>query len=559
MSSILGNILRVSPVVFAASLLISQTTVAAEATRPQTGNADKNESPDILEQLDRYSQVNQESDPLERINSVNQLSDVRPTDWAYSALRGLAERYGCLLGYRDGTYRGNPAMTRYEFAASLDECMNVIQRLIEEATSDIGSQDLEQLGRLQEEFAAELATLRARVDGLEVRTAELEANQFSTTTKLTGEAIFAVTDAFGSSDDNQTAFQQRVRLNFNASLTGQDLLIARLQVGNGAPLALESTNNGVQFFTSTSEGFQAHQVFGDTENSVTLDTLQYQFPLGEKARMFVAANAGIWDDFAPTLNPFFEDFDGGSGSLSAFAQRNPIYRLGGGAGLGLSVKPNQNLELTLGYLAAEASSPTPGAGLFNGDFSALAQVTWTPSDTVGAGLTYNRAYFGAGRFGFDNGGGHLDSGTLPFTGTSLANRVGATSATNTDSLGFQFALEVSPKLQVNGWVGYTKVNLRDRDIDGSIWNGALLLGFPDLGKEGNLGGLVVGVEPYLTGLDGFDDEFEQDAPIRVEGFYKLQMTEGIAITPGFIWLLSPNQDSDNDDIFVGTLRTTFTF
>jgi len=60
-------------------------------------------------------------------------------------------------------------------------------------------------------------------------------------------------------------------------------------------------------------------------------------------------------------------------------------------------------------------------------------------------------------------------------------------------------------------------------------------------------------------LDNFNQEFEQDAPFHVEGFYKLQMTENISLTPGFIWLLSPNQDADNKDIFVGTVRTTFTF
>jgi len=44
----------------------------------------------------------------------------------------------------------------------------------------------------QEDFAAELAALRGRIDTLEARMAEIEANQFSTTTKLTGQAIFAV-------------------------------------------------------------------------------------------------------------------------------------------------------------------------------------------------------------------------------------------------------------------------------------------------------------------------------------------------------------------------------
>jgi hypothetical protein len=227
--------------------------------------------------------------------------------------------------------------------------------------------------------------------------------------------------------------------------------------------------------------------------------------------------------------------------------------------LGVNITPSDDFQVTLGYLAAEGSTPNSGAGLFNGDFSALAQLTWRPNNKIGVGLTYNHAYFGAGRFGFDNGGGHLDSGTLPFTGTSVANRVGATSATNSDSLGFQFALAVSPKLQINGWLGYTKVNLRDRDLDGDIWNGALLVGLPDLGKPGNLAGLAIGIEPYLTNLDNFNQEFEQDAPFHVEGFYKLQMTDNISLTPGLIWLLYPNQDADTKDIFVGTVRTTFTF
>lgn len=301
------------------------------------------------------------------------------------------------------------------------------------------------------------------------------------------------------------------------------------------------------------------QVFGDTDNTFTLDTLQYQFPLGDKLRVTISANAGIFDDFTPTLNPYFEDYDGGNGSVSAFAQRNPIYRLGGGAGLGLSYQFSNRLELTLGYLAAEAFSPEADNGLFNGDYAALAQLTWTPSDRLGIGLTYNHAYFSKGRFGFDNGGGSLGAGALPFTGTALVNRLGATNAVNSDSIGLQFAWSVSPSLQINAWGGYTNINLINDDVNGDIWNGALLLGFIDLLKEGNLGGLVIGVQPYLTSLDSFNNEFEQDTPLHFEAFYKLQMTDNISITPSIIWLTSPNQDSRNSDIVIGTIRTTFTF
>ena len=60
----------------------------------------KQTSDGILKQIGQYNQLYQSSEryaPLERVNSVNELSDVLPTDWAYSALEGLAERYGCLL------------------------------------------------------------------------------------------------------------------------------------------------------------------------------------------------------------------------------------------------------------------------------------------------------------------------------------------------------------------------------------------------------------------------------------------------------------------------------
>lgn len=44
-----------------------------------------------------------------QVTSVSQLTDVKPTDWAFQALQSLVERYGCIVGYPDKTYRGNRA------------------------------------------------------------------------------------------------------------------------------------------------------------------------------------------------------------------------------------------------------------------------------------------------------------------------------------------------------------------------------------------------------------------------------------------------------------------
>ncbi|MEB3332335.1 MAG: iron uptake porin [Synechococcaceae cyanobacterium] len=122
--------------------------------------------------------VNQYAGAEEQVTSINQFSDVKPTDWAYQALSNLIERYGCVAGYPNGTYKGSQAMTRYEAAALLNACLDRITEVTDE------------LKRLMKEFEKELAVLRGRVDGLEAKVGELEATQFSTTTKLKGIATF---------------------------------------------------------------------------------------------------------------------------------------------------------------------------------------------------------------------------------------------------------------------------------------------------------------------------------------------------------------------------------
>ncbi|MEG3867233.1 MULTISPECIES: iron uptake porin [unclassified Microcoleus] len=534
-----------------------------------------------LEQLNQYSSEGAAGGETQgQVTSVSQLSDVRPTDWAFQALQSLVERYGCIAGYPDGTFRGNRAMTRYEFAAGLNACLDKVSELIRGGTGNFATRDdLAALQRLQEEFAAELATLRGRVDALEARTSELEANQFSTTTKLTGEAIFALSDDFGGdisvfgrdnrtlgSDNNQAVFQQRVRLNLNTSFTGRDLLLTRLQVGNGRNFNLGAT----------SEGTQTWNVVGRTDNVVALDTLLYKFPVGQRLNVTLAANNVVWDDFIPTVNPYFEDFDGGNGSLSAFGQRNPIYRLGGGAGIGFDYAFGGRgllggvfgpTSLSFGYLASNAASPSKGAGLLNGDYAAMGQLTFTPGRNLQVAFNYNHGYFNRGNFGFDNGFGSSVSGG--FTGTGVANSLNGLSEgfegfnarkVVSNSYGAQASLRLSPRFILGGWAGLT--NARILGIgDARIWNYAVTLALPDLGKEGNLLGFVVGREPYLDKLEAASSlrSFRNDDSYHVEGFYKFQLSDNISVTPGVIWVTNPNQDDRNDDIIIGTLRTTFTF
>jgi len=170
-----------------------------------------------------------------RVTSVSQLADVQPNDWAFQALQSLVERYGCIVGYPDKTFRGNRTLSRYEFAAGLNICLNRVQELITAATTDlVKKEDLATLQKLQAEFATELASFRGRVDALEARTATLEKQQFSTTTKLSGQVIFSInggTQANGTAPN--TIFFDRARLNLTTSFSGQDTLLTQLQTGTG--------------------------------------------------------------------------------------------------------------------------------------------------------------------------------------------------------------------------------------------------------------------------------------------------------------------------------------
>ena len=114
----------------------------------------------------------------DQVTSVNQFSDVYPSDWAYQSLSVLVERYGCVSGYPDSSFLGNRPITRFEAAALLKSCLEQITTITDE------------INRLILEFNSELSLLQGRVDGLESRVATLESTQFSTTTKLKGSVAF---------------------------------------------------------------------------------------------------------------------------------------------------------------------------------------------------------------------------------------------------------------------------------------------------------------------------------------------------------------------------------
>ncbi|UBF28165.1 iron uptake porin [Kovacikia minuta CCNUW1] len=561
------------------TLLKQQPTTIAQAA-PESGDAN------TLDQINRYSREGRTSNQAGQVTSVSQLTDVRPTDWAFQALQSLVERYGCIVGYPDKKYRGNQAMTRYEFAAGLNACLDRINELIAAGTADlVKKEDLAILQKLQEEFAAELAALRGRVDALEARTATLEKQQFSTTTKLAGEVIFAVTNEFNI-DGNNPVFQDRVRLALNTSFTGSDLLVTRLAAGNAGLFSIP-TDRVFGQGGAGAEGIQTFN-FGNTGgNAVYADWVAYYFSIGENVRVYIPAVSGLHYDNTPTLSPALDVGDGGTGPLSVFAQRNPIYNIGGGSGINIKFGgATSPFSINAGYLANNsrptvtgtnpltgvttgvsgpitfaANNPADGFGLFDGSYAAIGQVAFD-TGKFGIGATYVHSYSQGAIF--DTGAG------LPASGTFLANtrfrNLGAgtfaTFPANVNAYGVSGYFKLSDYIVINAFGSFIQADFVGDGVgDGDIWTYGLGLSFPDLGKKGNLLGIVGGVEPYLgnpnTLYPGLGSQ--NDLPIHIEGFYKYQLTDNISITPGVIYIINPGQDDRNENAIIGTLRTTFTF
>ncbi|MGG6293001.1 iron uptake porin [Leptolyngbya sp. AN02str] len=537
LSKLLWNSLLGAPAVLGAALLSSSAMA-------QTAPVESTPSVATLDQVMEYSNEGRGAGSLAQVTSITQFSDVSPTDWAYEALSFLAnsEELGgldCLEGYPDGTFRGSRPLTRYEFAAGLAACLDAI-------SGPVNAEQLERIEALQREFAAELATLRGRVDALEAAVGELEENQFSTTTKLRGTAIFSVADVLdGPTAGNNTVLQSRVRLNFDTSFTGSDRLRTRLQFGNfrdfsgvpsGGPGISRTFGSLFPELGSSATAFSYATSTDNSGNDLNVSRLEYYFPVGPATVYVGAVGEGI-SDIVTTVSPLDDAENGG---LSYFSY-NPIYDLGPqGAGAGVTFDLTDSIQLGAGYLTDAAFDSSDKNGLFNGGYTAFGQLTFRPGDLTVA-LTYVNAFNNA----------ETDALGIPTVGSRVFN-----------AYGLSANYRLAEAINIGGWVSYIDSRIFDGPGlgDGRAWTYAGTLGIEDLGIQGSLLGLIVGVPPYNAiyefaggGATG------SDTSLHIEGFYRIPLNNNISITPGIIWVQDPGNNNNNEDVIVGALRTSFSF
>jgi hypothetical protein len=566
----------------------TQPQDSAVKAEPVTTNSDPMGQVTGVTQLSGSGE--QLTDPMGQVTNVSQLSDVRPTDWAYEALRSLVERYGCIAGYPDGSFRGNRSLSRYEFAAGVNACLQQIERLIASSTSEFATkQDLATLQRLVDEFRPELTALGTRVDKLEGRVAFLEDHQFSTTTKLSGQAIFAGVGASGGAPngkDGNIILVNRLRLNLVTSFTGKDTLITGLQAYNftGDPFGGTSLQNTLfpgstltsgmtkLSFEPLFPGFDAKNLSTVGANSVNLYKLLYIFPLANKFTVFAGTAAEVSDAF-PAITPFADD---GQEAISRFAGYNPVVRVSGGtsetglaSAAGFIFNISDKFDLRALYGSVNANLPnkaadvlpgvsgTPlGAGVFSGSSVVATQLTIKPTNFIDIGLNYAHSYHEINILG--TGLSRSDANALG--GLPLGTPV------QLNSLGGTLTWRLTPKVAFSGYGAYIFVDDASRNVNASSNFSSWMVGvhFNDLVKQGDALGLMFGQPLFRVDAGGAaslkdSPDVRRATPYHLEAYYRFKVTNNISITPGAFVLFNPEGNSRNDTTAVGVIRTTFTF
>jgi len=500
----------------------------------------------------------------EQVTSITQFSDVQPTDWAYQALSNLIERYGCVAGYPNGTVKGKQAMTRYEAAALLNACLDRITEVTDEVK------------RLMKEFEKELAVLKGRVDGLEAKVTQLEATQFSTTTKLSGIATFVLgANSFTGSAinrsantanrnssytpvfalPNSTTFNYDLQLTLDTSFTGKDLLRTNLRAGNFG----NSVFGGEPHSLGLSEletAFEEDCGLADCGDVVAIDKLFYQFPVGQftvtlGARVGQEDMLALWPSVYPAdtiLNVMTVN-----GAPAAYSKN-----LGAGAGAWWQ---KDGFSISANYVAANGQSGNPsvpegeGGGGIGNQFSGA---------TGSVQLAYQQEQWGmAAIWSYLQPATQYVPGSTPFTHGAIDHNANA----KTNALGLSAYWQPlqsgwTPSVSI-GW-GINSTSYSVPQAAGSLSTSQswmVGLQWTDVFLKGNDFGFAVAQPVFATALTG--GVTPNDGNYVWEWWYKFQVTDKITITPALIYLSRPlgqqTPAGESFSQFGGLVKTSFRF
>lgn len=457
---------------------------------------------------------------MAQVRSVNELSDVQPTDWAYGALQSLIERYGLSFGYPDGTFRGNRALSRYEFAAALRQVIEAVELQLRTAPFNQLQEDFATLRRLQAAYSEITADLQGRFNQLNTAIDQLEQRQFSTTTQLSGQVIGSLTDG---TDANATLVD-RVRLGLRTSFSGQDLLLTELEAGNNGEDAVSQAQNRGRNYLGT-EGVLADGGGLDTvgvDGQPRLRSLYYTFQPVKNVSMTVGARLAPGDfiDDNRFANNSFTNFS------SSFFMHNPLIVQNqidrhSGAGAVVAWQP-ENFPLAVRALYAAADAERPNQGLFGDRNQTSLELEYAPSKNLALRLQYTHANINDTKI---SAGGVNAEWALSQT-LALFGRYG-----------------------FGHYEGYNSQLDRNLDLNPQTW----AVGFiaRRLFIPGSTAGVAVG-QPFI------EDDLGNATQTNIEAFYRFLLNDNVSFSPTLIVVTNPDNDRSNT-IWQWVVQMVFSF
>ena len=295
-------------------------------------------------------------------NAAAQFQDVPAGHWAYNALNKLASA-GIVEGYPpSGDYRGQRALTRYEFAVAIarlldkigpngepyndTELRNRIAALETRPVPDITRAEvIDLIDQLRREFRDELARLGARVDSLEARVTA-EENKVTPPPRLTISPSILHHTGYASYIDNTP----------NSPGQGGGRIFL-----NGAGGPVGTVNNGTGFVDSfATQSLAAGQgaSFSDRVSLRKFSYTDFELRLTDRVSDRLSLNAAVRSLGANQEDPWAGDSNGGFYLREAYAVADISNRSFLGARGGSLTLGRQRTQMGLGLLYDNQLSPT---------------------------------------------------------------------------------------------------------------------------------------------------------------------------------------------------------
>ncbi len=365
------------------------------------------------------------------------------------------------------------------------------------------------------EVSEDLAILKGRVDGLEVKQNEFEAGGFSDTTVMNGKAIFDVGGVENSSGALSEAigFQYTYQLNLNTSFTGDDDLYVRLKTGNATDV-----------FSSKTYGTYLTSSNGN-DDTIKVDKIWYSFPVGE--------NNTVW------IGPKIENYYMHGATPSIYAPITKQFKLGGNgaaygastdSGVGWAYKGDNGFSISSNVVSKTIKSNT-------GFLTDESKTNWS-TQVAYTKDTYHLSLIGALKYN-----GWTDS----YYTTSLGKARPDGNSTNYGLRGYwrpETESQAVPEISAGYDISY--VDAQDADTDAYFVG----LTWKDMFQADDKIGIALG-QPQTADTDTV-------TPFAWEAYYSYKVNDSVTVTPG-IFGATDRTGTAGVDLTGAIIETTFKF